>query len=161
MVGGRYYKPRQPYLAYVDMGHQLQARPTTASSVGLPVWCGSSSTLLSRRFHQHWRKDGKVVGNQLPQHEDVLIRRVMITFVNGSQPKFGEKSTVDAFSSRKVREKVVVACFGFIWQLLYNHGVISLKRFVSSFTTKLCNQLYFLIIFNTPCMYGKIRCEVS
>ena len=63
MVGGRYYKPRQPYLAYVDMGHQLQARPTTASSVGLPVWCGSSSTLLSRRFDQHWRQEGKVVEN--------------------------------------------------------------------------------------------------
>ena len=38
-----------------------------------------------------------------------------------------------------VREKVAVARFGFIWQLLSNHGVISLKRFVSSFTTKLCN----------------------
>ena len=43
------------------------------------------------------------------------------------------------FSSRKVREKVAVAHFGFIWQLLSNHGVISLKRFVSSFTTKLYN----------------------
>ena len=59
-----------------------------------------------------------------------------------------------------VREKVVVARFGFIWQLLSNHKVISLKRFVSSFTTKLCNQLYFLTIFNTPCMYRKIRCDV-
>ena len=38
-----------------------------------------------------------------------------------------------------VREKVVVARFGFIWQLLSNYGVISFKRFVSSFTTKLCN----------------------
>ena len=38
-----------------------------------------------------------------------------------------------------VREKVVVARFGFIWQLLSNYGVISLKRFVSSFTTKLYN----------------------
>ena len=38
-----------------------------------------------------------------------------------------------------VREKVVVARFGFIWQLLSNHRIINLKRFVSSFTTKLCN----------------------
>ena len=49
----------------------------------------------------------------------------------------GEKKSV--FSSRKVREKVAVARFGFIWQLLSNHGVISLKRFISSFTTKMCN----------------------
>ena len=48
-------------------------------------------------------------------------------------------SSLGVFSSRKVREKVVVARFGFIWQLLSNHEVISLKRFVSSFTTKLCN----------------------
>ena len=43
------------------------------------------------------------------------------------------------FGSGKVREKIVVARFGFIWQLLSNYGVISFKRFVSSFTTKLCN----------------------
>ena len=43
------------------------------------------------------------------------------------------------FGSRKVCEKITVAHFNFIWQLLSNHKVISLKRFVSSFTTKLCN----------------------
>ena len=43
------------------------------------------------------------------------------------------------FSSRKICEKVAVARFDFIWQLLSNHEVISFKRFVSSFTTKLCN----------------------
>ena len=42
-------------------------------------------------------------------------------------------------TSRKVREKITVARFGFIWQLLSNYGVISLKKFVSSFTTKLYN----------------------
>jgi len=47
--------------------------------------------------------------------------------------------TKGVFSSWKVCEKIVVARFGFIRQLLFNHGVISLKRFVSSFTTKLCN----------------------
>ena len=46
--------------------------------------------------------------------------------------------TQGVFSSRKIREKVV-AHFGFIWQLLSNYEVISLKRFVSLFTTKLCN----------------------
>ena len=29
------------------------------------------------------------------------------------------------FSSRKVREKIVIACFSFIWQLLSNYRVIS------------------------------------
>jgi len=50
-----------------------------------------------------------------------------------------ESTAKGVFSSRKVCEKIVVARFGFIWQLLSNYGVISLKKFVSSFTTKLCN----------------------
>ena len=48
-------------------------------------------------------------------------------------------TTTGVFSSRKVCEKIIIARFDFIWQLLSNHGVIRLKRFVSSFTTKLCN----------------------
>ena len=55
-----------------------------------------------------------------------------------------KKRNIASFSRKRprvclVREKIGVACFDFIWQLLSNYGVISLKRFVSSFTTKLCN----------------------
>ena len=65
--------------------------------------------------------------------------QVAKTEIDRSQLAVCSLYTKGVFSSRKVREKVVVAHFGFIWQLLSNHGVISLKRFVSSFTTKLCN----------------------
>ena len=37
-------------------------------------------------------------------------------------------TTWGVFSSRKVREKVAVTHFNFIWQLLFNYGVISLKN---------------------------------
>ena len=33
--------------------------------------------------------------------------------------------------------------FVFIWQLVFNHGLIRLKTFVSQFPTKLCNQFFF------------------
>jgi len=54
-------------------------------------------------------------------------------------PAFRSVGEMGVFSLRKVCEKVVVARFGFIWQLLSNYRVISFKRFVSSFTIKLYN----------------------
>ena len=52
-----------------------------------------------------------------------------------------QKIMLGVFSSQKVREKVV-ARFSFIWQLLSNHGVISLKiRLV------IYNQTVQLVIF--------------
>ena len=51
---------------------------------------------------------------------------------------FGGTST-EEYRVCLVREKVTVARFSFIWQLLSNYEVISLKGFVSLFTTKLCN----------------------
>jgi hypothetical protein len=32
-----------------------------------------------------------------------------------------------------------IAFFVVIWQILFNHGLIRLKRFVSSISSKLCN----------------------
>jgi len=46
-----------------------------------------------------------------------------------------------------------------IWQILSNHGVTRIIRFVSQITDKLCNQFLFLFIFNAPCMGCKIRCD--
>jgi hypothetical protein len=43
------------------------------------------------------------------------------------------------------------------WELVSNHGLIRLKRFVSSISSKLCNQFYFLSIFNASCIRPKIR----
>jgi hypothetical protein len=39
----------------------------------------------------------------------------------------------------KSRRKVIVASFVVIWQNLSNHRLIRLKRFVPTFTDKLCN----------------------
>jgi hypothetical protein len=39
----------------------------------------------------------------------------------------------------KSGRKVIVASFVVIWQNLFNHGLTRLKRFVSTFTDKLCN----------------------
>jgi hypothetical protein len=39
----------------------------------------------------------------------------------------------------KIGWKVTVASFVVIWQNLFNHGLIRLKRFVSTFTDKLYN----------------------
>jgi hypothetical protein len=46
-----------------------------------------------------------------------------------------------------------------IWQLMSNHRLIWRKRFVLWFTTKLCNYLFFLSIFNVPYICSKIRCD--
>jgi hypothetical protein len=35
--------------------------------------------------------------------------------------------------------KVFVAFFVVIWQNFFNHGLTRLKRFISTFTDKLCN----------------------
>ena len=43
--------------------------------------------------------------------------------------------------------------FVVIWQLVSNHSLIRLKRFVS------CNKFYFLFIFNASYMRLKIRCD--
>jgi hypothetical protein len=45
--------------------------------------------------------------------------------------------------------KRTVAIFVVIWQNLSNYGLTRLKRFVSTFTYKLCNYLSFLPTFNT------------
>jgi hypothetical protein len=42
------------------------------------------------------------------------------------------------FSLQKFLDLATVA-FCFIWQLLFNHGLIGLKRFVSRFHGELCN----------------------
>ena len=46
-----------------------------------------------------------------------------------------------------------------IWQILSNHELTRLKRFVSSIPTKLCNYFLFSSIFNTSCMRLKIWCD--
>ena len=40
-----------------------------------------------------------------------------------------------------------------------NYILIRFKRFVSSFTVKLWNKLFFSTVFNAPCMCRKIRCD--
>jgi hypothetical protein len=55
--------------------------------------------------------------------------------------------------------KVTVASFVVIWQNLFNYGLTRLKRFVPTFTDKLCNYLSFLPTFNAPCMRRKIWCD--
>jgi len=47
------------------------------------------------------------------------------------------------FSSRIFFEFSTVAYFIVIWQLMSNYRLIRLKRFFSSFTVKLCNELFF------------------
>ena len=49
--------------------------------------------------------------------------------------------------------------FVFIWQILSNHKLTRIKRFVSWFTDKLCNWFLFSSIFNASCMCRKIRCD--
>ena len=64
-----------------------------------------------------------------------------------------------------VRKILVFFCycstFVFIWQILFNHGVIRLKRFISQISDKLCNYFLFLSLFNASCMRPKIRCDVT
>jgi hypothetical protein len=48
--------------------------------------------------------------------------------------------------------------FVFIWQILSNHRVTRLKKFVSRFTDKL---FLFSLIFNVLCMCRKIWCDVK
>ena len=43
--------------------------------------------------------------------------------------------------------------------LMANHGLISLKTFVSRFFQPNCAISFFSSIFNTPCMCHKIRCD--
>ena len=40
-----------------------------------------------------------------------------------------------------------------------NYRLIKLKRFVSSFTVKLCNELFFSTVFNGLYICRKIRCD--
>ena len=46
-----------------------------------------------------------------------------------------------------------------LWQILSNHRLIRVKRFISQFTNKLYNQFLFSSKFNTPCIQCKIRCD--
>jgi hypothetical protein len=59
----------------------------------------------------------------------------------------------------KFLAKRYCSVFVVIWQILFNHGLIRLKRFVSSISSKLCNYIYFLSIFNASYMRPKIRCD--
>jgi hypothetical protein len=43
------------------------------------------------------------------------------------------------FSSKKNLQNDIVTLFVVIWQILSNHDLIRLKRFVSSISSKLCN----------------------
>ena len=61
------------------------------------------------------------------------------------------------FSSRFFFEFSTVAYFIVIWQLMSNYELIRLKRSVSSFMFKLCNELFFSTAFNAPCICPKIR----
>jgi hypothetical protein len=54
-------------------------------------------------------------------------------------------------------EKNSCITFVVIWQILSNHGLIRLKRFILTFTGKLCEWLFFLPTFNVSCMRPKIR----
>ena len=51
----------------------------------------------------------------------------------------GNSHTKGLLSSVKFGNLATVALFVFIWQLVFNHGLIRLKTFVSQFPTKLCN----------------------
>ena len=42
---------------------------------------------------------------------------------------------------------------------MFNYGLIRLKRFISSFKVKLCNELFLSTAFNAPCICPKIRCD--
>ena len=81
------------------------------------------------RYHGRCRSSRSVDGWKIQRSPHSCVIWVKIT----------DYHTLVVFSSRKVRKKVVIARFDFIWQLLSNHRVISLKKFVSSFRTKLCN----------------------
>jgi hypothetical protein len=49
-----------------------------------------------------------------------------------------DKSTTNPFSLKRGK-KSIVACFGFIWQIMSNRWLIRFKTFVSQSTTKLYN----------------------
>jgi hypothetical protein len=59
----------------------------------------------------------------------------------------------------KFLAKCNCSIFVVIWQLVSNHGLIRLKRFVSSISSKLCNLFYFLSIFNALYIRPKIQCD--
>jgi hypothetical protein len=46
-----------------------------------------------------------------------------------------------------------------LWQIISNHKLIRIKRFISRFTGKLYNLFLFSSIFNTLCMCHKIWCD--
>jgi hypothetical protein len=57
-----------------------------------------------------------------------------------SSPSISDKAailctTTAVFSYPKIAEKYTVARFGFIWQIVFNHGLLWFERFVSCFCT--------------------------
>ena len=51
--------------------------------------------------------------------------------------------------------------FACIWQILSNHRLTRLKKFILSIPAKLCNYFLFSSIFNTSCICLKIWCGES
>jgi hypothetical protein len=60
---------------------------------------------------------------------------------------------------QKLLEFDYCSTFVCIWQLVYNHGLIWLKRFVSYLQPNCVISYFFLSIFNAPYMCLKIRCD--
>ena len=50
-----------------------------------------------------------------------------------------QKSRKAVFTRNLDFEATVARSFVFIWQIVFKHGLIRLKTFVSQFPTKLCN----------------------
>ena len=88
--------------------------------------------LLSGRGKRRSAPEGKESGGSRMEGRAV---RAQVGALDGMKRKNG----LSACLVREFWEFGYYSTFVFIWQLVFNHGLIRLKTFVSQFPTKLCN----------------------
>jgi hypothetical protein len=98
-----------------------------------PIGLMPASKCFRRKVHV----DEVLAWHQMPQRRHICARTsaVLVCCCN----------FLGLFRWRKSLGKVPVALFVVIWQNLSNHRLTRLKRFVSAFTDKLCNKLFFYL----------------
>ena len=93
-----------------------------------------------------------VLGEGMGCHSKIVVSDLRL-FSTISAPTQVNKARLDAIFFWLLATVALSFVFG---KKLSNYGLFRFKRFVSSITDKLCNQLFFLPIFNAQCMCRKI-----
>jgi hypothetical protein len=105
-----------------------------------PNWAWVQCQIASNQLAP--ARQGRTAGELMAKQPNNCPQGLITTSPEKGTPALSSSSVVSApapFSCEIFWRKIPVALFVVIWQNLSNHGLTRFKRFVSTFTDKLCN----------------------